>query len=78
MILLSPDVIALTAGAVRAGLGALVFFLTPPVGALSALLAFTAARRVVPRRGRLGMVDLLSAMIVSSDWSSLFDMVATR
>jgi len=50
MILLSPDVIALTAGAVRAGLGALVFFLTPPVGALSALLAFTAARRVVPRR----------------------------
>ena len=77
MILLSPDPDAITAGAVGALLGALVFFWIPPVGAAMGALARVAARR--GSRGalppRLAPVSLRSPMMVSRDWSSLEDML---
>ena len=75
MILLSPDIGALTAGAVGAFLGALVFLAMPPAGAAMAAFAAVAARR----RGRPAFTPRLgpprSPMMVSRDWSSLADIV---
>lgn len=76
-ILLSPC--ALEAGpvgmfALAAALGALVFFLTPPTGAVAAAAPFPlAARRAA---GRPRETRLLALRISSRDWLSLSDMLA--
>lgn len=78
MILLSPDVGAVSVVAVDFG-AAFVFFCTPPVGAAMAALAFVAARRDErglekrpPRRPPDGLVSFIMS---SRDWSSFPDML---
>ena len=77
MILLSPVALAVSADARVGSLVSVLFFWTPPVGALMAALALDLAVRGTRGRRPRPVVGLPpSVMIWSRDWSSFPDMVS--
>ena len=76
MILLSPVALLVSADAAVGALVSVLFFWTPPVGALMAALALDLAVRGTRGRRPRPVAGLpVSFMIWSRDWSSFPDMV---